>query len=173
MIYGFVKQSGGHVLVYSELDIGTTVKLFLPRVQGDRAGREEVMTTDQQFKTGTETILVLEDDPDVRELTVLQLKSLGYRVLQAHDGSSALDVISKEDNIDLLLSDVVLPGGLRGPEVAIKARESKPNLNVLFMSGYTQNALESHTELGDSALLLNKPFRKKDLAEKIREAIEG
>ncbi len=171
MIYGFVKQSGGHVLVYSELDIGTTVKLFLPRVQGDRVGKDDVMT-DQQFKTGSETILVLEDDPDVRELTVLQLKSLGYSVLQAHDGNSALEVIANEENIDLLLSDVVLPGGLRGPEVAIKARETKPNLNVLFMSGYTQNALESHTELGDSALLLNKPFRKKDLAEKIREAIE-
>lgn len=172
MIYGFVKQSGGHVLVYSELDIGTNVKLFLPRVLGDRARKEEVMTV-QKFKTGTETILVLEDDPDVRELTVLQLKSLGYNVLQAHDGNSALEVLANEKNIDLLLSDVVLPGGLRGPEVAIKARETKPELNVLFMSGYTQNALESHTELGDSALLLNKPFRKKDLAEKIREAIEN
>ncbi|WP_169569606.1 PAS domain S-box protein [Sneathiella limimaris] len=171
MIYGFVKQSGGHVLVYSEVNVGTTVKLFLPKALEESAGVDEDMTQ-QQFKTGSETILVLEDDPDVRELTVLQLKSLGYNVLQAHDGASALDVLDKNDDIDLLLSDVVLPGGLRGPEVAIKARESKPELNVLFMSGYTQNALEAHTELGDSALLINKPFRKKDLADKIREAIE-
>lgn len=171
MIYGFVKQSGGHVIVYSEENIGTTVKLFLPRALDDCSGKDEEMT-DQTLKTGTETILVLEDDPDVRELTVLQLKSLGYNVLQAHDGNSALDVLNREPGIDLLLSDVVLPGGLRGPEVAVKARETKPTLNVLFMSGYTQNALESHTELGEAALLLNKPFRKKDLAEKVREAIE-
>lgn len=172
MIYGFVKQSGGHVVVYSEENVGTNVKIFLPRAVGDSSGKEEDMT-DQQLKTGNETILVLEDDPDVRELTVLQLRSLGYNVLQAHDGNSALEVLDKEDGIDLLLSDVVLPGGLRGPEVAVKARENKPDLNVLFMSGYTQNALESHSELGESALLLNKPFRKKDLAEKIREAIES
>lgn len=171
MIYGFVKQSGGHVIVYSEENIGTTVKLFLPRALDDCSAKDEEMT-DQTLKTGTETILVLEDDPDVRELTVLQLKSLGYNVLQAHDGNSALDVLNREPGIDLLLSDVVLPGGLRGPEVAVKARETKPTLNVLFMSGYTQNALESHTELGEAALLLNKPFRKKDLAEKVREAIE-
>ncbi len=171
MIYGFVKQSGGHVIVYSEENIGTTVKLFLPRALDDCSGKDDEMT-DQTLQTGTETILVLEDDPDVRELTVLQLKSLGYNVLQAHDGNSALEVLDREPGIDLLLSDVVLPGGLRGPEVAVKARETKPTLNVLFMSGYTQNALESHTELGEAALLLNKPFRKKDLAEKVREAIE-
>ncbi|MEH6494364.1 MAG: ATP-binding protein [Pseudomonas marincola] len=172
MIYGFVRQSGGHVIVYSEENVGTNVKLYLPRAHGSHTRKEEDMT-DQQLKTGSETILVLEDDPDVRELTVLQLKSLGYQVLQAHDGNSALAVLDQETGIDLLLSDVVLPGGLRGPEVAIKARETKPHLNVLFMSGYTQNALESHSELGDAALLLNKPFRKKDLAEKIREAIDG
>ncbi|MBL4665968.1 MAG: PAS domain S-box protein [Sneathiella sp.] len=172
MIYGFVRQSGGHVIVYSEENVGTNVKLYLPRAHGSHSRKEEDMN-DQQLKTGNETILVLEDDPDVRELTVLQLKSLGYQVLQAHDGHSALEVLDQESGIDLLLSDVVLPGGLRGPEVAIKARETKPNLNVLFMSGYTQNALESHSELGEAALLLNKPFRKKDLAEKIREAIDG
>ncbi len=172
MIYGFVKQSGGHVVVYSEENVGTNVKLYLPRAHGSHSRKEDDMH-DQQLKTGNETILVLEDDPDVRELTVLQLKSLGYKVLEAHDGNSALEVLDQENGIDLLLSDVVLPGGLRGPEVAVKARETKPNLNVLFMSGYTQNALESHSELGEAALLLNKPFRKKDLAEKIREAIDG
>jgi len=172
MIYGFVKQSGGHIVVYSEENVGTNVKLFLPRARGSHSEKEENMN-DQQLKTGSETILVLEDDPDVRELTVLQLKSLGYSVMQAHDGNSALEILDKEAGIDLLLSDVVLPGGLRGPEVAVMARVSKPELKVLFMSGYTQNALESHSELGDAALLLNKPFRKKDLAEKVREAIDG
>ncbi|MCG8493423.1 MAG: ATP-binding protein, partial [Sneathiellales bacterium] len=171
MIYGFVKQSGGHVTIYSEEGVGTSVKLFLPRAQSTVPEKVTEMD-DQQPQTGNETILVLEDDPDVRELTVLQLKSLGYNVVQAHDGQSALEVIQAEKNIDLLLSDVVLPGGLRGPEVAQKARENKPDLSVLFMSGYTQNALDSHPELGETALLLNKPFRKKELAEKIREAID-
>ncbi|MEP3246668.1 MAG: PAS domain S-box protein [Sneathiella sp.] len=170
MIYGFVKQSGGHVTIYSEEGVGTSVKLFLPQAT-DTDPKKVTEMDDQQPQTGNETILVLEDDPDVRELTVLQLKSLGYNVVQAHDGQSALEVIGKEDSIDLLLSDVVLPGGLRGPEVAQKARESKPNLSVLFMSGYTQNAMDSHPELGEASLLLNKPFRKKELAEKIREAI--
>ncbi|GLQ06728.1 PAS domain S-box protein [Sneathiella chinensis] len=170
MIYGFVKQSGGHVTIYSEQGMGTTVKLYLPRTKEEK--KEQVAEMEAQSpKTGNETILVLEDDPDVRELTVLQLKSLGYNVVQAHDGQSALEVIETVQQIDLLLSDVVLPGGMRGPEVARKARESKPNLSVLFMSGYTQNALDSHSDLGESSMLLNKPFRKKELAEKIREAI--
>ncbi len=171
MIYGFVKQSGGHVTIYSEEGVGTSVKLFLPKAT-DTDPEKVIEMDEQQAKTGNETILVLEDDPDVRELTVLQLKSLGYNVVQAHDGQSALDVINEEEKIDLLLSDVVLPGGLRGPEVAKKARETKPELSVLFMSGYTQNALDSHPELGEASLLLNKPFRKKELAEKIREAID-
>ena len=172
MIYGFVKQSGGFVVVFSKENYGTNVKLYLPRYSGSEVGKENSMV-DQKLKTGHETILVLEDDPDVRELTVLQLKSLGYTVLQAHDGKSALEVLGQEGKIDLLLSDVVLPGGMRGPEVAIKAKEDQPDLKVLFMSGYTQNALESHSELGETAMLLNKPFRKKDLSEKIREAIEA
>jgi len=172
MIYGFVKQSGGFVVVFSKENYGTNVKLYLPRYSGSEVGKENSMV-DQKLKTGHETILVLEDDPDVRELTVLQLKSLGYTVLQAHDGKSALEVLGQEGKIDLLLSDVVLPGGMRGPEVAIKAKEDQPALKVLFMSGYTQNALESHSELGETAMLLNKPFRKKDLSEKIREAIEA
>ncbi|MEH6402620.1 MAG: PAS domain S-box protein [Sneathiella sp.] len=171
MIYGFVKQSGGHISLYSEEGVGTSVKMFLPRALNEE--KEKVIEMDEQKPvTGTETILVLEDDPDVRELTVLQLKSLGYNVVQAHDGQSALEVIRTVENIDLLLSDVVLPGGLRGPEVAQKARQEKPNLSVLFMSGYTQNALDSHPEIGETALLLNKPFRKKELAAKIREAID-
>ena len=120
------------------------LKLYLPRYSGSEVGKENSMV-DQKLKTGHETILVLEDDPDVRELTVLQLKSLGYTVLQAHDGNSALEVLGQEGKIDLLLSDVVLPGGMRGPEVAIKAKEDQPDLKVLFMSGYTQNALESHS----------------------------
>ncbi|MBL4739891.1 MAG: PAS domain S-box protein [Sneathiella sp.] len=171
MIYGFVKQSGGHISLYSEEGIGTSVKMFLPRAINEE--KVKVIEMDEQKPaTGNETILVLEDDPDVRELTVLQLKSLGYNVVQAHDGKSALEVIRNVEKIDLLLSDVVLPGGLRGPEVAKKARDEKPNLSVLFMSGYTQNALDSHPEIGETSLLLNKPFRKKELAAKIREAID-
>jgi PAS domain S-box-containing protein len=172
MIYGFIKQSGGFVVVFSKENYGTNVKLYLPRSSGETA-RKAINMENPKLRTGCETILVLEDDPDVRELTVLQLKSLGYNVLQAHDGRSALEVLHEEKDIDLLLSDVVLPGGMRGPEVAVKAREDMPELKVLFMSGYTQNALESHSELGETALLLNKPFRKKDLSEKIREAIES
>lgn len=123
-------------------------------------------------KTGQKKILVLEDDPDVRELTILQLHSLGYAVLEAENGNSALAILEQDNSVDLLLSDVVLPGGLRGPEVAQKARKFSPDLKVLFMSGYTQNALDSHSELGDTALLLNKPFRKKDLSDRIREVLE-
>jgi CheY-like chemotaxis protein len=171
MIYGFVQQSGGHVSIYSEESVGTTVTIYLPRSKKASNKKDEKMET-QKAKTGQERILVLEDDPDVRELTILQLSSLGYEVLEAHDGNSALAVLREQDDIDLMLSDVVLPGGLRGPEVAEKALEFNPDLKVLFMSGYTQNALDSHPELGESSLLLNKPFRKKDLADKIRQAID-
>lgn len=171
MIYGFIQQSGGRVSIYSEENVGTSVTMCLPRSDEATSRKGASMGTLNQ-KTGQEKILILEDDPDVRELTILQLSSLGYEVLEAEDGNTALSILKADDSIDLLLSDVVLPGGLRGPEVAQKAREFSPDLKVLFMSGYTQNALDSHSALAEAAQLLNKPFRKKDLGDRIREILE-
>ncbi|RZL11920.1 MAG: response regulator, partial [Rubrivivax sp.] len=138
MVYGFVKQSGGHVKVYSEAGEGTTIKLYLPRVLES----EDVLAdpAGQPATGGTETVLVVEDDEDVRETAVAILAELGYRVLKARDALSALSVIDSGMPVDVLFTDVVMPGPLRSPELARKARERLPHVAVLFTSGYTENA---------------------------------
>lgn len=171
MVYGFVKQSNGHVKIYSEVGHGTTIKLYLPR---SRSGEDEMPTEDLQPETGgSETILVVEDDAGVREATVEMLKALGYIVLSANDADSAIRLIDEGTHVDLLFTDVVMPGVLRSPELARLAREKVPGLAVLFTSGYTQNAIVHGGRLDAGTELLAKPYTAESLARRVRAILDG
>lgn len=171
MVYGFVKQSGGHVKVYSELGHGTTVKIYLPRV----AQAEEVVAAPvsvHELAGGQETILVAEDDSDVRSTTAELLETLGYRVLQAKDAASALAIVESGMKIDLLFTDVVMPGSMRTPELARKAKAFLPGLVVLFTSGYTQNAIVHGGRLDPGVELIGKPYTHESIATKLRQLLD-
>ena len=169
MVYGFVKQSGGHVKIYSEPGQGTTIKIYLPRVHQ----AEDVLATETAAKVrgGTETVLVVEDDDEVRETAVGLLSDLGYRVLKAREAMGALSVIESGVPIDVLFTDVVMPGPLRSPEMARKAKERLPHLAVLFTSGYTENAIVHGGRLDRGVELLSKPYTREALARKIRHVL--
>ncbi|WP_206684240.1 hybrid sensor histidine kinase/response regulator [Teichococcus aerophilus] len=169
MVYGFVKQSGGHIKIYSEVGHGTTIKLYLPRAMQ----AEDVVVQVDAGPTvgGTETILVVEDDAEVREVVVAMLTDLGYRVLKAVDAGSALVVIESGIPIDLLFTDVVMPGKLKSPELARKARERLPNVAVLFTSGYTENSIVHGGRLDAGVELLSKPYPREALARKVRHVL--
>ncbi|MHA7633549.1 response regulator [Corallococcus sp. M7] len=171
MVYGFVKQSGGHVKIYSELGHGTTIKIYLPRTF--QAAVQPAEGGPGQVEGGTETILVVEDDAAVRATVVEVLTELGYRVLKAHDGQSALAVIQSGLPVDLLFTDVVMPGPVRSPELARQAKAHLPDLEVLFTSGYTENAIVHGGRLDPGVNLLSKPYRREDLARKIRSLLRG
>ena len=171
MVFGFVKQSGGHVKIYSEPGEGTTVRLYLPRALAaavaDRSGRPPV-----ELPRGSATILVVEDEPGVREIAVAILQDLGYRVFEAADGAQGLRVFGEHSaEIDLLLTDVVLPGKVRGRELADRVMAFKPEAKVLFMSGYTENSIVHHGRLDDGVRFLAKPFKREQLAQKVAEAL--
>ena len=166
MVYGFVKQSNGHIKIYSELNLGTTIKLYLPRSKEPEDEPVQVVTG--PVEGGSESILVVEDDPAVSETTVATLRDLGYRVLNAKDAQSALNVIESGVSIDMLFTDVVMPGTLRSPELARKARERLPNIAVLFTSGYTESAIVHGGRLDAGVELLPKPYSREALAHKIR-----
>lgn len=172
MVYGFVKQSGGHVKVYSEPGHGTTVKIYLPRLL--RTGREDEDAVPQTIPDGEghETILVCEDDPQVREFSVEMLKELGYNVLEAADGPSALGLFERSKRIDLLFTDVVLPNGMTGAVLADRARAMQPTLKVLFTTGYARNAIVHHGRLDAGVELITKPFAYADLAARVREILD-
>ncbi|MCC2980834.1 PAS domain-containing protein [Sphingomonas sp. IC4-52] len=169
MVHGLVKQSGGHVKIYSEVNEGTTIKLYLPR-----AVEDEDLITDTSaapVRGGSETVLVVEDDDEVRETAVALLSELGYHVLKSRDALSALNVIESGIAIDLLFTDVVMPGPLRSPELARKAKERLPQLSVLFTSGYTENAIVHHGRLDPGVELLSKPYTREALARKVRHVL--
>ncbi|MBC3918471.1 PAS domain S-box protein [Undibacterium sp. CY18W] len=169
MVYGFVKQSGGHVNIYSELGYGTTVKLYLPR-STEQEGKLTIQPL-EKIVGGAETILVAEDDDEVRTTAIEILMGLGYKVLHASDAESALAIVDTGVKIDLLFTDVVMPGTLRSPELARKARERLPNLAVLFTSGYTQNAIVHGGRLDGGVELLSKPYSREALARKVRSVL--
>ena len=171
MVYGFVKQSNGHIKIYSEKDLGTTFKLYLPRATEPEDVVIQVIDT--PLTGGTELILVVEDDESVRESTVAILADLGYRVLKAKDAQSALNVIESGLPIDLLFTDVVMPGTLRSPELARKARERLPKIAVLFTSGFTENAIVHGGRLDPGVELLPKPYTREALAQKIRSMLSS
>ncbi|QDF05434.1 response regulator [Myxococcus xanthus] len=169
MVYGFVKQTGGHVKIYSEVGHGTTIKIYLPRSLQAEMPRAEVIP--EQVEGGTETLLVVEDDSEVRATAVEMLTELGYRVLKASDGQSALAVIQSGIPIDLLFTDVVMPGPVRSPELARQAKALSPDMEVLFTSGYTENAIVHGGRLDPGVQLLSKPYRREDLARKLRQLL--
>ncbi|MDA0230390.1 MAG: PAS domain S-box protein [Proteobacteria bacterium] len=172
MVYGFAKQSRGDLAIMSEEGQGTTVSLYLPRTAKvtDRAQLDG--KTETPLGHG-ETVLVVEDEADVRVLVEAVLVSLGYRALMAKDGREGLAALDNEPTIDLLLSDVVLPGGMSGPDLAVEAKSRSAGLKVLFMSGYAESMFEHASSLVGGLGLLHKPFRRLELAQKVRAALES
>ncbi|HWE46567.1 MAG TPA: ATP-binding protein [Caulobacteraceae bacterium] len=171
-VYGFVKQSGGHVKIYSEVGEGTTVKIYLPRLMSPveiASDEAEALIPEGE---ADETILVVEDDDDVRTYSVEILRELRYRVIEAHDGPSALRLLERQGRVDLLFSDVVLPGGMTGAQLAEQARRLRPQLKVLFTTGYARNAIIHQGRLDKGVRLITKPFSSSDLAARIRDVLD-
>jgi PAS domain S-box-containing protein len=168
-VYGFIKQSGGHVTISSEEGGGTTVDMFLPRSQAARTTPVPSAAGSTSAQGRGESILVVEDDEPVRTLAVRLLRQLGYVVIEATAGEQALDVLRGESTVDLLFTDIVMPGGLTGSQLAVAARALRPALRVLYTSGYTEN-VDLH--LVTDAELLSKPYRQADLAAAIRRALD-
>jgi signal transduction histidine kinase len=169
MVYGFVKQSGGHIKIYSEEGHGTTVRIYLPQAEGVAKSAEPASTL--PLEGGHETVLIVEDDHLVRELVVGQIKSLGYVALTAANAAEALNVIDSPREIDLLFTDMIMPGAMNGRQLAEKALQRRASLKVLFTSGYSNAAIIHHGHLDAGVLLLAKPYHKSDLARMIRTAL--
>jgi two-component system, NtrC family, sensor kinase len=176
-VYGFVKQSGGHIRIYSEVGVGTTIKLYFPRLTG-QLGLPEwtargATPTPAPSLDGTEAIFVVEDDPQVNKLAVEALQERGYQVISAPDGAAALKLIGDAPSIDLLLTDVVLPGGMNGRELADAVHRRRPAIKILYMTGYTRNAIIHHGRLDPDIDLLTKPFTADALARKVRRILDS
>ena len=170
MVFGFVKQSGGHIKIYSEEGHGTTVRIYLPRSTGLQQTASEALAA-SDVRGGNELVLIVEDDPLVRQYVITQIKSLGYTTLDAANATEALDLIDNTENIDLLFTDVIMPGPMNGRHLVDEALKRRPALKTLFTSGYTENAIVHHGRLDSGVLLLAKPYRKSDLARMIRLAL--
>ena len=172
MVYGFIKQSDGHISIYSEPGLGTTVRMYLPQVRSAAARSTEQAKADGgSLPTGTETILVAEDDPFVRSSVVQRLKKLGYSVVVAVDGNDALRQLRTDIHVDILFTDVVMPGGINGWELADLAKQLRPGLPVLLTSGYALETLVQQGRLHAGAMVLTKPYRNDALARRLREII--
>ncbi len=170
MVYGFVKQSGGHVQLYSEPGQGTSVRLFLPAVRGGRGKAGSQQTAAEDVLRGHETILVVEDDPRVRRVTIARLKDAGYRVIEAATAAQALVLIAAHPEIALLFTDIVMPGGMTGDELAREVRAIRPEIKILFTSGYAEPRVAGR-ELADSRSWLKKPYTAKELTARLRELL--
>jgi len=170
MVYGFVKQSNGHIKIYSEEGHGTTVKLYLPQA-ADVTDARPADAGSSGIERGDESILIVEDDALVREYVVTQIRSLGYATLAASNATEALAIINGSERIDLLFTDVIIPGGMNGRQVATEAVRLRPELKILYTSGYTENAIVHHGRLDAGVLLLAKPYVSSDLARMIRTAL--
>jgi PAS domain S-box-containing protein len=171
MVFGFVKQSGGHIKIYSEQGHGTTVKIYLPRATGLGQTEAEAAVATAQVEGGRETVLVVEDDAMVRKYVLTQVESLGYTTLEAANAAEALTLIDANPTIDLLFTDVIMPGSMNGRQLADEAVRRRPALKTLYTSGYTENAIVHHGRLDSGVLLLAKPYRKAELARMIRMAL--
>lgn len=172
MVYGFVKQSGGHVQLYSEIGQGTSVRLFLPAVRAAAAdGAAEVPAGMAGIPRGTETILVVEDDPRVRRVAVARLIDTGYRVIEATNASEALAVLHETPEIDLVFTDIVMPGGMTGIELAREVRTLRPDARILFTSGYAEPNVAGR-EIGEGSSWLKKPYTARELATRLRELLD-
>jgi signal transduction histidine kinase/CheY-like chemotaxis protein len=176
MVHGFVKQTGGHVRIYSEVNEGTTVKIYLPRLnQAEEvaANPEEVpqLSVANETARPSETILLVEDNEDVRQYAKSALEELGYKILVAQDGAAALRILKDGAEIDLLFTDIVLPGGMNGRELSQKVLKMRPGLAVLYTTGYTPNAIIHHGRLDPDVQLLSKPYTQDELSRKIRRVL--
>jgi CheY-like chemotaxis protein len=172
MVFGFVKQSNGHIKIYSEEGHGTTVKIYLPRATGlDQTTAE--LSASSRIEGGHEVVLVVEDDALVRRYVITQIESLGYATLEVGNAAEALDVIGNAATIDLLFTDMIMPGAMNGRQLVDEALKRRPSLKTLFTSGYTENAIVHHGRLDSGVLLLAKPYRKSDLARMIRMALDS
>jgi CheY-like chemotaxis protein len=170
MVYGFVKQSNGHIQIYSELGLGTTVKIYLPR---SRQAETAAVAEPAEDRVGPEsrTILVVEDDAAVRAATVATLEELGYGALEAADAQSALDLVEGGARFDLVFSDVVMPGPLRTRDFAQRMRVLRPAAPILFTSGYTDNAIIHQGRLDEGVNLISKPYAKAELAQRLSQLL--
>ncbi len=173
MVYGLIKQSGGHITIASEVDRGTTVTLYLPysrKAAASAAGRHEPFERVRK----TARILIVEDDPNVREIPVRILRNTGgYEVVEADDGEAAIRILKNEKPVDLLFTDVVLPGGMNGIRVAEEALRLVPEIKVLYATGYAENAVIDKDAMADGAALLNKPYHRSELLETVRTLLDG
>jgi two-component system NtrC family sensor kinase len=176
MVYGFLKQSNGHIKIYSEPGEGTAIKLYFPRIVEQRGlpdWTDERTARPAPSARGSETILLVEDEEEVRKFAAEVLRELGYTVHAAGDGASALRLLESESNITLLFTDVVLPGGMNGRQLADEARRRKPDLKVLYATGYTRNAIIHQGRLDAEVELLTKPFAADALARKVRQILNA
>ena len=174
MIYGFVRQSGGHVRIYSEVGEGTTMCLYLPRHYGEAEQADVMASLGDAPRAGhDQTVLIVDDEPTVRMLVTEVLEDLGYMAIEAADGPSGLKVLRSDVRIDLLVTDVGLPGGMNGRQMADAGRVSRPDLKVLFITGYAENAVVGNGHLEPGMAVLTKPFVMEALASRIRDLIAG
>jgi len=171
-VYGFIKQSGGHVKIYSEVGDGTTVKLYLPRHRGAEDLTDDRQEAQRVPQGRSELVLVVEDDPDVRDYTVEMVGDLGYSVLSAPDGASALRLLDSNREVSLLFTDVGLPGGMNGRQLADQAQRRRPRLKVLYTTGYARNAIVHQGRLDPGVEVIFKPFTYSDLATRIRRVLD-
>jgi CheY-like chemotaxis protein len=171
MVYGFAKQSNGHVSIYSEVGLGTSVRLYLPIAEGAEPARQG--QPDARAMGGSEKLMVVEDDPFVRSHAISTLESIGYRVIVASDGPEALNLLRGGADPDLLFTDVVMPGGMSGWDLAEQARAIRPSLKVLFTSGYPMEALQDRGQAEPGARMLSKPYRIADLAKGVRDVLDA
>jgi CheY-like chemotaxis protein len=172
MVYGFVKQSNGHVKIYSEEGHGTTIKIYLPR-SGAQAGQAAATTPGPAIEGGNETVLVVEDDPLVRNYVNTRLKNLGYQTMEAGNAAEAIAIAESGARFDLLFTDVIMSGAMNGRQLADEIAKRRPGIKVLFTSGYTENAIVHHGRLDPGVLLLAKPYRNAELASMVRKALTG
>jgi CheY-like chemotaxis protein len=171
MVYGFVKQSGGNIQIYSELEHGTSIRIFLPLAEAGQASAGSAPGSGpiDAMPRGSETILVVEDDARVRRVTTARLRSLGYQVIEANNGSAGLALLNANPNVGLIFTDVVMPGDMSGDELAEAALATRSNLKVLFTSGYAEPAVARQAI--SAGAWLKKPYTAAELAEKVRELL--
>jgi CheY-like chemotaxis protein len=172
MVYGFVKQSAGHIKIYSELGVGTSIKIYLPRAGSPLSATGESPVDLAAPARTKRLVLVVEDNPSVLKMTTTMVTSLGFEVLGAADGDIAERLLAERTDIDLLFTDVMLPGRTTGPALAQLAVAMRPGIKILFTSGYAEQSIFEHGLLGNEVHLLGKPFRKRELAAKIEEVLK-
>jgi CheY-like chemotaxis protein len=172
MVDSFAEQAGGVATIESTVGKGTTVTILLPRCMEEQSVREDTIVTTKLSPGGNETILVVEDDADLRETVVTALQQLGYRALSAPNANAALRILSGSEHVDLLFTDIMMPGGMLGPALAKRARELRPQIQVLFTTGYADASALAGTSGLTAADVITKPYRNEELAMRIRTVLD-